>query len=115
MYTNLSNEAQFILGNTGHLKRRESTFYGYLWQFMFDNGFGISIVKNTIPCDRYKDLWEIAVLDKNGEPCYDTPITDTVICNLTEKEVLDYAKQISRLNKTDCLLFAYRQKYKLYD
>jgi len=42
-------------------------------------------------------LFEVAVLDKDGELCYDTPITDDVIGYLTFQEVADTLKKIESL------------------
>ena len=53
--------------------------------FKFDNGYGASLVKNPYSYGYDQGLWELAVL-KNGELCYDTPITDDVIGYLNDPE-----------------------------
>ena len=73
---------------------------GYVYKANFDNGYGISIVKHSGSYGHEDDQWEIAVL-KDNKLCYDTPITSDVIGWLTDKEVADYAKQISELGKAD--------------
>lgn len=95
-YTDLSNEAQFTLGNIGHLKRRNALYGGFHWVFTFDNNYGISIIKHDGSYGHSENLWEIAVLYKD-DLCYDTPITDDVIGRLSEEKVLDYARQIRDL------------------
>jgi hypothetical protein len=62
----------------------------------FNNGYGISIIKNNGSYGREDDLWEIAVM-KDGKCCYDTPITDDVIGWLDADEVVEYAKKIAEL------------------
>lgn len=63
----------------------------------FDNKYGISVVKFNGSYGYSKDLWEIAILDKELDLCYSTPITDDVIGYLSDDEVTDIMKQIQTL------------------
>jgi len=66
-------------------------------EFKFANGYGASIVRHSFSYGGNKGLWELAVLDKNGELCYDTPITDDVIGHLNDPEVDRILEEIKRL------------------
>lgn len=69
----------------------------------FNNGYGISIIKNEISYTSENILdFEIAVLKgtcDDYEICYDTPITDDVIGYLTPKQVSKVMKEIQELPK----------------
>lgn len=97
MYTPLSNEATLILGNLGNLKVWRGMLGGHIWQYVFPNNFGISIIKHGCSYGHERDLFEIAVIDHDGNLIYTTPITDDVIGYLTEAEVLNYARKIAAL------------------
>jgi hypothetical protein len=83
----------------------ESTFLennilknGIRARLMFDNGFGISVIKTCISYGHKQGLFEIAVLNSTTEElCYDTPITNNVIGNLTSHEVTYYMSKIQSL------------------
>jgi hypothetical protein len=47
--------------------------------YTFRNGWGASVVMFPGSYGFEKGLWELAVLDADGEISYDTPITDDVI------------------------------------
>jgi hypothetical protein len=70
---------------------------GIQYHFKADNGYGASIVKHRFSYGNEDDLWELAVTDKDGNLCYDTPITDDVIGYLTEQDVNDTLDQIAAL------------------
>lgn len=67
----------------------------------FDNGYHISVVKNTFSYGGAKGLYEAAVLDKDGSLTYDTPVTDDVIGHLTPEEVTDVMRQIQELDPAE--------------
>lgn len=46
------------------------------------------------------DFFEVAVLDKDGRLCYDTPITDDVVGYLNFQGVADILKDISELESS---------------
>ena len=52
--------------------------------YKFANGWGASVVMFPGSYGFEKGLWELAVLDANGEITYDTPITNDVICHLDD-------------------------------
>jgi hypothetical protein len=63
----------------------------------FDNGYGVSVVSHTYSYGGKRGLYEIAVLDSNGELTYDTPVTNDVIGYLTEKDVSKVMKEVQEL------------------
>lgn len=83
-------------------KKREGTYNDVVgisqWVIGFKNGYEASIItgKYTLT-DKYYP-YELAVL-KNGEVCYDTPITDKVIGYQTEEEVGEILEKIEALPK----------------
>lgn len=62
----------------------------------FDNGYGVSVVQGTGTYSNNENQWELAVL-KNGELCYDTPITPDVIGWLSEADVTEVMKKVQEL------------------
>lgn len=75
----------------------EYYYGGYGWTFMFANGRGVSVIKHGESYGSCSDLWELGVLDREGQLDYSTPITDDVIGYLDDAEVIDYCKQVSEL------------------
>jgi len=65
----------------------------------FDNGYGASIVSHTYSYGGANGLYEIAVLDKNGELTYDTSVTNDVIGHLTEDDVTKVLEDIQNLKQ----------------
>ena len=70
---------------------------GYHLLYQFDNGYGASVVKHDYSYGGKDDKYEIAVLDQDGELCYDTPITSDVIGYLTMSEANKILINISHL------------------
>jgi hypothetical protein len=71
--------------------------------YKFPNGWGASVVpeykistSNTVS-KPVTGLWEVAILDADGNLCYDTAITDDVVRNLNDPEVDNLLGQVSRL------------------
>jgi hypothetical protein len=64
---------------------------------MFENGYGASVVSHPMSYGGKMGLYELAVLDKNGELTYDTPITDDVIGYLTPEQVTEKLIEIQDL------------------
>ena len=77
------NDAPFMVGKKSRMH--------------FDNGFGVSVVSHTYSYGGKNGLFEIAVLDKDGNLTYDTPVTNDVIGYLTEEDVTDVMKQVQEL------------------
>ena len=69
--------------------------HGYIYEF--DNGFGASVVKHSGSYGSEKGLYEIAVLDSNGEMSYTTPITDDVIGYADEVKLYETLDRIKSL------------------
>lgn len=70
---------------------------GDQWKFTFPNGYGASVVRHSFSYGYDLGLWELAVLDSDGNLTYDTPITDDVIGRLTEDEVASLLAGIEAL------------------
>jgi hypothetical protein len=64
--------------------------------YSFDNGYGASVVCNFGTYGAKDGLFEVAVL-KNGEMCYDTPITSDVVGWLDFAGVADILNKIKAL------------------
>lgn len=67
----------------------------YIYKFL--NGYGASVVRHNSSMGNNKGLYELAVLDKDGRLCYDTPITNDVIGSLKFEEAEDICYKISQL------------------
>jgi hypothetical protein len=80
------------------LESRESNG-GIQYMFKAPNGYGASIVCHPYSYGGTQGLWELAVLDENGDLCYDTPLTTDVIGYMEEHEVNDMLVQIANLPK----------------
>jgi len=79
----------------------EGTRLGGVYYFAeFNNGYGIDIVKHNGSYGREDDLFEIAVM-KDGDCCYDTPITDDVVGWLSADEVMEYVAKVANLPNKD--------------
>ena len=65
--------------------------------YKFQNGYSASVVCNPTTYGYSMGLFEVAVLDKDGRLCYDTPITSDVEGYLTFQGVADILKDISKL------------------
>lgn len=63
--------------------------------YKFDNGYGASVIPWGYGSE--KGFLELAVLDKDGNLCYDTPITNDVIGWLTSAEVESILEDIKKL------------------
>ncbi len=74
-----------------------SELNGYQLLYTFDNGYGASVVKHDFSYGGKNGKYELAVLDKDGSLCYDTPITEDVVGHLTMGEVENLLAEISYL------------------
>jgi hypothetical protein len=70
---------------------------GIISRIYFDNGYGASVVKHEYSYGGDKGLYELAVLDKNGNITYDTPVTNDVIGYLRPQDVTDVMEKIQKL------------------
>ena len=70
--------------------------FGIVSRTKFENGYEVSVVKSPYTYGGNKGLYELAVL-KDGQICYDTPITDDVIGYLRPEDVTDVMEKIQKL------------------
>jgi hypothetical protein len=64
---------------------------------IFDNGYGISVVKGPYSYGGKLGLYELAVIDSDGFITYDTHITSDVIGFLKPEDVSKYMIEIQEL------------------
>jgi hypothetical protein len=63
---------------------------GIISRIQFDNGFGASVVKHPYSYGGDRGLYELAVLDNNGELHYDNSVANgDVVGYLREEDVTD--------------------------
>jgi hypothetical protein len=70
---------------------------GVMSRIQFENGFGASVVKTEYTYGGDKGLYELAVLDSDGNLTYDTSVTDDVIGYLRPEDVTDVMAKIQQL------------------
>ena len=70
--------------------------FGIVSRTQFDNGYEVSVVKSEYTYGGSKGLYELAVF-KDGDICYDTPITDDVIGYLKPEEVTEIMEHVQKL------------------
>ena len=63
----------------------------------FDNGYGVSVVRHEWSYGNRDGLYELAILDLDGDLCHTTPITDDVMGYLNEDDITNILKQIQEL------------------
>jgi hypothetical protein len=70
---------------------------GDQWTFRFPNGYGASVIRSSISYGGPDGLWELAVLDGDGDITYDTPVTGDVLGHLDEKAVVEALHRVAEL------------------
>lgn len=70
---------------------------GVQYHYKAENGYGASIVRTTYSYGSKDGLWELAILDSNGQITYDTPIMADVMGYLTEEQVNETLIKIKNL------------------
>ena len=70
--------------------------FGIVSRTQFDNGYEASVVRSEYTYGGKDGLYELAVF-KDGEICYDTPVTDDVIGYLRPEDVTDVMAKIQQL------------------
>ena len=70
-------------------------------RLMFDNWYGVSVVKWLWTYWNEEWLRELAVVRTDWRLCYETPITNDVIGYLTENGVTRIMREIQNLPSTD--------------
>ena len=73
------------------------TMDGVMSRITFENGYGASVVRGEYTYGGKDGLYELAVLDSNGDLTYETPITSDVEGYLSEDDVTVLMKQIQNL------------------
>jgi len=66
-------------------------------RMMFENGFGVSVVSHTYSYGGKDGLFEVAVLDEDGDLTYNTPVTNDVIGFLNPDEVTEIMEEVQKL------------------
>ena len=64
---------------------------------IFDNGYGVSVVKSPTSYGGQKGLYELAVLGTDGFITYETPVTSDVIGFLKPEDVSKHMIEIQEL------------------
>jgi len=72
-------------------------FDSYQKIYRFDNGYGASVVSGPHTYGGKDGLFEVAVLDNNGEITYNTPVTGDVVGFLDFADVADVLNKIKAL------------------
>ena len=76
---------------------RGAVYGGIISRIIFDNGYGATIVQGPHSYGGADGLYELAVVGKNDEICYDTPVTSDVEGYLSETQVTDLLIKIQQL------------------
>jgi len=82
------------------VKREDGSCYPEMGSqriYKFPNGYGASVVRHENSYGGREGLFELAVLDANGNICYSSPVTNDVIGWLTMAQVDDLLDDISQL------------------
>jgi hypothetical protein len=77
--------------------KKTDTEDGIQYYYQAENGYGASIIQTTGSYGEKQGLWELAVLDSNGQITYDTFITGDVMDYLSEEEVNQTLEKIKNL------------------
>jgi hypothetical protein len=70
---------------------------GVMSRIQFENGYGASVVCTPYTYGGDKGLYELAVLDSEGNLTYATSVTDDVIGYLRPEDVTDLMEKIQQL------------------
>ena len=76
---------------------RGAVYGGIISRIIFDNGYGATVVQGPHTYGGADGLYELAVVGKDDEICYDTPITGDVEGYLSEAQVTDLLIKIQQL------------------
>jgi hypothetical protein len=74
-----------------------AVYGGIISRIIFDNGYGATVVQGPHSYGGSDGLYELAVVGKNDEICYDTPVTGDVEGYLSEAQVTDLLIKIQQL------------------
>jgi len=70
---------------------------GVVSRIVFENGYGASVVRHEYSYGGKDGLYELAVLNNDGDLTYDTPITNDVLGYLSDKDVTEVLIKIQQL------------------
>ena len=70
--------------------------FGIVSRTKLDNGYEVSVVQSPQSYGGDIGLYELAIF-KDGEICYDTPITNDVLGYLRPEDVMDVIAKIEKL------------------
>lgn len=73
------------------------TLGGVKSRMFFENGYGVSVIRNQYSYGGESGLYELAVLNKDGKIVYDTPITHDVLGWLSKEEVTSTMEKVQKL------------------
>ena len=76
---------------------RNSGMDGVQSIMMFDNGYGVSVIKTPFSYGGDRGKYELAVLDSGKHITYNTTVTSDVLGHLSEKEVTEYMIEVQKL------------------
>jgi len=79
------------------IKLDDGFMKGVQCRMMFENGYGVSVVSHTYSYGGKDGLFEVAVLGKDGNLTYDTPVTNDVVGYLNPDEVTEIMEQVQNL------------------
>lgn len=68
--------------------------------YKFPNGFGASVVRGPYSYGGSEGLWELAVLDAEGQLTYTTEITSDVLGYLEAEEVEETLREVMHLSSS---------------
>ena len=74
-----------------------AAYGGIISRIIFDNGYGATVVQGPHSYGGIDGLYELAVIGKDDEICYDTPVTGDVEGYLSETQVTDLLIKIQQL------------------
>ena len=83
-------DLEFIKLDDGFMK-------GVQCRMMFENGYGVSVVSHTYSYGGKDGLFEVAVLGKDGDLTYNTPVTNDVVGYLNPDEVTEIMEEVQKL------------------
>jgi len=70
---------------------------GIMSRIIFDNGYGANVVCSAYTYGGADGLYELAIIDKDGQVTYETPITSDVMGYLNKDDVTKLMEQIQLL------------------
>lgn len=71
--------------------------HGKKCRMMFENGYGVSVISHTFSYGGKDGLYEMAVLDSDGDLTYSTSVTSDVLGYLTPEEVTKHMIEVQEL------------------